>query len=56
MSKQDLVRFVEGSTQDQCNVNDSRITETFDRYDDDKDGILTLANFLQFYEEACRNR
>ena len=49
MTKHDLVKFVEGSTQDLCNINDSRITDTFERYDDDKDNLLTLANFLTFY-------
>jgi hypothetical protein len=27
-----------------------------DKYDDDKDGAMTLDNFLQFYEDASRGR
>lgn len=56
MTPAELVSFVEGSTHDTCPVNDSRIVETFQRYDDDKDGFLSLKNFLDFYEEASKSR
>lgn len=56
MTATELVAFVEGSTHDSCAINDSRITETFQRYDDDQDGVLTIKNFLDFYQEASRSR
>lgn len=33
-----------------------KITNLYNTYDDDNDGLLTLANFLKFYEDAAKDR
>ena len=33
-----------------------KITNLYNTYDDDKDGLLTFQNFIRFYEDAARDR
>lgn len=41
---------------DGCKGEDKRVKDVFVKYDQDKDGILHLADFLEFYRSACNNR
>ncbi|MBS1889737.1 MAG: hypothetical protein JST59_00460 [Actinobacteria bacterium] len=56
MMPEELARFVEESTSDSCLTSDSRITGVFERFDEDKDGILSLQDFLNFFEDSSRFR
>ena len=33
-----------------------KITNLYNKYDDDNDGLLTFENFLRFYDDAARDR
>lgn len=33
-----------------------KITALYEKYDDDRDGLLTVENFLAFYEDAAKDR
>ena len=46
--------FIKGCTGDYPPLNDDRITGMFDRYDNNKDGKIEYADFIDFYESSCR--
>ena len=45
--------FINSCTGDKCQANDKRVNETFGAFDKDKDGLLTIDDFLEFYSSAC---
>ena len=49
-------KFISYCTNDICKGDDSRVKDVFQQMDDDNDGFLTLSNFLNFYQNACKNR
>jgi len=56
MTPEGCAAFTNSCTGDQCKATDKRIQDFFTAHDTDKDGYLTLRNFLDFYKEACINR
>lgn len=48
--------FINSCTSDGCKGDDRRVKDVFIKYDDDKDGFLTLDNFLEFYRVASIQR
>lgn len=56
MTKEDCTRFVTGCTGNHCTVEDQNIQRTFEQYDKDKDNILTLQDFLDFYTDSARTK
>lgn len=57
MSKDECQKFIvvclgEATTR----TYDERISGLYEKYDDDKDNLLTLDNFLLFYEDAAKER
>lgn len=56
MTPEELARFVEESTNDSCTASDSRVTGVFTRFDKDKDNVLSLQDFLNFFEDSSRFR
>lgn len=56
MSPELLVSFTNSCTGDHCKADDARIRDCFNRFDEDRDGHLTLADFLEFYRDAAINR
>jgi Ca2+-binding EF-hand superfamily protein len=42
MTKAELAKFVESSTNDSCTVHDYRVNDVFSRFDEDKDEILSV--------------
>lgn len=49
MTSKECSAYIEGVTLSFCPIFDSRINSLFAEYDNDKDGILTLDDFLRFY-------
>lgn len=56
MTKEDCTKFVTGCTGNPCSVEDSNITKTFEQYDKDKDGILKIEDFIEFYTDSARSK
>jgi hypothetical protein len=56
MSQEQCIEFVFKCTSERCSPEDSRIKDTYDTYDHDRDGYLTLDNFLEFYTSAAVER
>ncbi len=56
MSPKGCADFIHSCTNDSCKAEDLRVKQVFDRWDSDKDGFLTLENFLDFYQLACNDR
>jgi len=56
MSPQTCADFIHSCTNDYCKAEDKRVKEVFSTYDNDKDGFLTVDNFLEFYMSAARHR
>ena len=56
MSMSDSARFVEASTNDSCSIQDYRVVDLFYKYDTNKDGVLDLEDFLNFFEDSCKSR
>jgi hypothetical protein len=52
MRNVEVANFVRGSTNETCELNDSRIPWIME-FDSDKDGKMTLADFLDFYRNSC---
>ena len=48
--------FIHSCTNDNCKGDDKRVKDVFATYDTDRDGFLTLDNFLEFYFLACKQR
>lgn len=48
--------FILKCTGEKCSIDDSRIKDTYDSYDSDKDGYLTLDDFYEFYGQAALER
>lgn len=48
----EVAKFVSGSTNETCEVNDSRVIMILS-FDSNKDGRLSLADFLTFYRNSC---
>jgi len=56
MSPKHCADFIHSCTNDYCKADDRRVKDVFATYDDDRDGQLTLENFLEFYISAARQR
>jgi len=56
MSPDHCAAFIHSCTGDYCKGDDKRVKEVFATYDDDKDGYLSLENFLDFYHIASKQR
>lgn len=56
MSPEQLVSFTNSCTGDHCKADDTRIKDCFCRFDEDRDGYLSLADFLEFYRDAAIHR
>ncbi|CAD8206268.1 unnamed protein product [Paramecium pentaurelia] len=56
MTKEDCTRFVTGCTGNPCSIEDANIQRTFEQYDRDKDQILTLQDFYDFYTDSIRTK
>lgn len=48
-----VARFISGATKQPCNFDDGRVDGILKQYDTDKDGNLTIDDFLQFYYNAA---
>ncbi|EGR29288.1 ubiquitin carboxyl-terminal hydrolase family protein, putative [Ichthyophthirius multifiliis] len=53
MDKENCAKFIHSCANDNCKADDPRVIQTFNEWDDDKDNLLTLENFLSFYKKAC---
>lgn len=49
MRKEDTVAFIRSCTEDNCSINDTRVTNLFRDYDNDNDGCVTKEEFVEFY-------
>lgn len=56
MKPEGLGKFITSCTGDNCSHDDYRVVGTFNLWDTDKDGALTLSDFIAFYESACRDK
>lgn len=56
MNQEGLGKFIMSCTGDNCSPDDYRVVGTFNLWDTDKDGALTLSDFIAFYESACRDK
>ena len=45
-------RFIHGSTGNSCHKTDNRVVTIINKYDGDKDGSITLQEFLKFYYDG----
>lgn len=52
MTTKECSNYIEGVTLSFCPMFDSRINSLYAEYDNDKDGILMLEDFLKFYEDC----
>lgn len=52
MGKKECGDYIEGVTQGFCPIFDNRISTLFTEYDQDRDDILTLDDFLRFYKDC----
>lgn len=53
MRKEDTVAFIRSCTEDNCSINDNRVTNLFRDYDNDNDGCVTKEEFVEFYRQSC---
>ena len=56
MNPEQCAAFIHSCTNDHCKAEDKRVKDVFALHDDDRDGFLTLENFLKFYSSACKQR
>ena len=56
MSQTQCIEFILKCTNEKCSIDDSRIKDTYDTYDSDKDGFLSLEDFIEFYTQAAVER
>lgn len=57
MTPETCVNFIKDSTNDpNVTSSDQRVTRLFDDYDKDKDGKLSLSDFLDFYRDRAVTR
>lgn len=52
MRNVEVANFVRGSTNETCDINDSRV-QLILQFASKKDGKLTLPDFLEFYRNSC---
>ena len=48
-----LAAFIAGATKQSCLKDDNRVEHILNKYDSDKDGAITLPEFLMFYYDAA---
>lgn len=53
MDAKNVAAFIAGATKQPCTKDDSRVEHIMSKYDGDKDGQLTLDDFLGFYLDAA---
>lgn len=56
MTKETCAKFIKGCTGEQPLPKDDRIEGMFKLYDSNNDGRIERADFLVFYEMACKNK
>ena len=56
MNSEGCANFTNSCTGEQCKADDKRMQEFVAQFDDDGDGYLTAANFLEFYKHALVNK
>lgn len=56
MTKETCSKFIKGCTNEQPLPNDERIVGMFKAYDTNNDGRIERAEFLTFFEIACRGK
>lgn len=52
MRKEDTVAFIWSCTDDNCSINDPRVSNLFRDYDNDNDGCVTKEEFVDFYRNS----
>lgn len=53
MGKSECAKYVEGVTKTSCYVQDHRVSDFFNEWDEDKDDNITLNDFMRFYKSSC---
>ncbi len=53
MTSKECASYIEGVTLSFCPIFDPRINSLYADYDKDKDGVLTLQDFLKFYQDCA---
>lgn len=56
MNIEQCAGFINSCTNDGCKSDDRRVKEVFTNNDHDRDGFLSLDDFLEFYTKSCRHR
>ena len=53
MDTKNVAAFIAGATKQACGKDDNRVEQIMGKFDTDKDGKLTLDDFLAFYQDAA---
>lgn len=53
MDASNVAAFIAGATKQTCLKDDNRVEHILNKYDTDKDGAITLTEFLTFYYDAA---
>lgn len=53
MSMDQCASFINSCTGDNCKGSENRLKVLYDEWDSDQDGLLTLNDFLAFYEKSA---
>lgn len=52
MAPKECAAYIEGATLSYCPLYDGRVNNFYTQYDQDKDRIITLDDFLKFYHDC----
>lgn len=53
MDAKNVAAFIAGATKQPCGKDDDRVAQIMNKFDSDKDGQITLPDFLAFYQDAA---
>ena len=56
MNSEQCAAFINSCTNDGCKADDKRVKDVFSNNDHDRDGFLSLNDFLEFYTTSSRHR
>ncbi|EGR27434.1 hypothetical protein IMG5_196170 [Ichthyophthirius multifiliis] len=56
MFSEEIAKFINSCTHDNCQANDSRVVSTLNAYDKEQKGYLSEENFILFYYQACKTK